>query len=161
MNSKPPPHLFKKRLRKQLYFTTDDTDSTDSQQFAIILNIENHGIHGYGSLTWMPINWPINFSLIQLSEVHSMRTKTKNTPLRGKNKGKSVAMKWMTPCRAEGSAASHLENATFFKCEASQAPSAEWQTTEPSTANCRSSEPIHFNECGGEIRLIGVIRGQK
>ena len=33
-----------------IILTTDDTDSTDSQLFAIILNIENHGIHGYGSL---------------------------------------------------------------------------------------------------------------
>ena len=81
--------------RMTIILTTDDTDSTDSQLFAIILTIENHGIHGYSSLTWMPINWPINCSLIQLPEVHSMRTKTKNTPLRGKNKGKSVAMKWV------------------------------------------------------------------
>ena len=44
------------------FSTTDDTDS-----------------HGFWSLTLMLINWPINFSLIQLPEVHSMRTKTKNT----------------------------------------------------------------------------------
>ena len=37
------------------------------------------------------------------------------------------------PLGLEGSEASHLENAF-----------SEWQTTEPSTAHCRSSEPIHF-----------------
>ena len=73
-------------------FSPQMTRIADSQLFAIILNIENHGIHGYGSLTWMPINWPINFSLIQLSEVHSMRTKPR-TPL-FEEKTKETALRW-------------------------------------------------------------------
>ena len=99
-SSKSLSHEFETWIRDKNFLTRMTiiltTDDTDSQQFAIIFNIENHGIHGYGSLTWMPINWPINFSLIQLPEVHSMRTKTKNTPLRGHKRYRqnSVAMKW-------------------------------------------------------------------